>query len=75
MMMRLPAHRKQISDANFAALNELMEAYGMAVLSRDELREQRTSDPKMLKEFEDLCQELEDDIVKMLAGVSPRMVR
>lgn len=75
MMMRLPAHRKKISDANFEAINELMEAYGVAVLNRDELREQRTPDPETLEEYEVLCQQLEDDIVRMLASVSPRTVR
>lgn len=75
MMMRLPRHRKQISDANFLAINDLLEAYGLAAIKRDELREQLTTDPTLMEEYEDLCQKLEDDIIKMLASVSPRMVR
>ncbi|KQW67196.1 hypothetical protein ASD03_09905 [Ensifer sp. Root127] len=75
MMMRLPRHRKQISDANFLAINDLLEAYGVAAMKRDELREQLMLDPTVREEYEDLCQKLEDDIIKMLAGVSPRMVR
>lgn len=75
MMMRLPRHRKQISGANFLAINDLLEAYGQAAIKRDELREQRTTDPTLMEEYEDLCQKLEDDIIRMLASVSPRMVR
>ncbi|SDN96153.1 hypothetical protein [Ensifer sp. YR511] len=75
MMMRLPRHRKQISDANFRAINDLLEAYDLAAVKRDELREQLTPDPVIIKEHEVLCQKLEDDIIKMLASVSPRMVR
>ncbi|WP_457584943.1 hypothetical protein [Ensifer canadensis] len=75
MMMRLPRHRKQISDANFLAINNLLEAYGVAAVKRDELREQLTPNPTLMEEYEDLCQKLEDDVVRMLASVSPRIVR
>ncbi|MCY1249403.1 hypothetical protein D9M72_629320 [compost metagenome] len=75
MMMRLPRHRKQISDANFLAINALLGAYGQAAVKRDELREQLTPDPTIMAEYEDLCQKLEDDIIRILASVSPRMVR
>ncbi|NRP21595.1 hypothetical protein LPJGGPFB_04854 [Ensifer adhaerens] len=75
LMMRLPNHRKQISDANFLAITDLLEAYGLAVIKRDELREQPISDPSILAEYEDLCQKLEDDVIKTIACVSPRMVR
>ncbi|MGF6178884.1 hypothetical protein [Ensifer sp. 4252] len=75
MMMRLPRHRKQISEANFLAINHLLEAYGEAAMKRDELREQRAPEPTMLDEYETLCQKLEDVIITMLASVSPRIVR
>ncbi|OCP35982.1 hypothetical protein [Ensifer sp. LC163] len=75
MMMRLPRHRKQISDAHFLAINDLLKAYGRAAMKRDQLREQLMPVPKTMQEYEDLCQKLEDDIIKMLASVSPRMVR
>ena len=75
MMMRLPRHRKQIADANFVAITELLEAYGKAAMTRDELREQADPAPALLKEYEDLCRKLEDDILRMLSAVSPRMIR
>lgn len=75
MMMRLPRHRKQISDANFLAITDLLEAYGLAAIKRDELREQLTPDPTIMAEYEDLCQKLEDDIIRMLANVVPRSRR
>lgn len=75
MMMRLPRHRKQISDANFPAISDLLNAYGAAAMKRDSLREQLTPGTSVMEEYEDLCQKLEDDIVRMLASVSPRMVR
>lgn len=61
LMIRWPQHSKQISDANFPAFNDLMEAYGIAVLSRDEVRGQRKPDPKMLEDYETLCQQLEGE--------------
>jgi len=75
MMMRLPRHRKQIADANFLAITDLLEAYGKAAMARDELREQAGPAPALLKEYEDLCRKLEDDILRMLSAVSPRMIR
>ncbi|KQW60565.1 MULTISPECIES: hypothetical protein [unclassified Ensifer] len=75
MMMRLPRHRRQISDANFLAMTHLLEAYGEAAMKRDKLREQLTPEHTMLEEYETLCQTLEDDIIKVLASVSPRIVR
>lgn len=74
MMMRLPKHRKQISDANFLAITDLLKAYGAAAMKRDSLREQLTPGAAV-NDYEDRCQKLEDAIVQMLASVSPRMVR
>ncbi len=34
LVMRWPRHQKLISDANFLAINDLMRAYGIAVLNR-----------------------------------------
>ncbi|NRP21654.1 hypothetical protein LPJGGPFB_04913 [Ensifer adhaerens] len=75
LKMRLPRHREQISDAYFLAFTDLLEAYGLAAIKRDELREQATPDRSILAEYEDLCQTLEEDVIKMLACVSPRMIR
>lgn len=71
MMMHMPRHRKQIADANFLAMTDLLEAYGKAATARDELREQAAPDLARLKEYEDLCRKLEDDILIMLAAAAP----
>ncbi|WP_429133577.1 hypothetical protein [Ensifer sp. 4252] len=55
-----------MSDANFLAINDLMKAYGIGVLNREEVQEQRKPDPELLEEYETLCQKLEDDILKCL---------
>lgn len=75
MMMRLPRHRKQIADANFLAMTDLLEAYGKAAMTRDELREQAAPDLARLKEYEDLCCKLEDDILIMIGSASPLRTR
>ena len=75
MMMRLPRHRKQIADASFLAISELLDAYGRSVVTRDELRMQAFSDPARVKEYEARCQKLEDDVLIMLAAASPRTSR
>jgi len=71
MMTHLPRHRKQIADANFLAMTDLLEAYGKAAMTRDELREQAAPDLARLKQYEDLCRKLEDDILIMLGTASP----
>ncbi len=75
LIMRLPRHRRQIADANFLAFTLLLERYGEAAMKRDELRGQLTAEPSMIEEYEALCQKLEDDAIKMLANVGPRIVR
>lgn len=75
IMMRLPRHRRQISDANFRAITDLLEAYGIAAMKRDELRGKGACDQNLVEEYEDLCQKLEDDVLSMLANVSPRIFR
>ncbi|OKP75693.1 hypothetical protein BTE77_18965 [Ensifer adhaerens] len=75
MMLRFPRHRKQIADANFLAISDLLEAYGRTAIARDELRKQEVSDPARLKEYETLCQKLEHDLLRMLAAAIPRTSR
>ncbi|WP_077967260.1 hypothetical protein [Ensifer adhaerens] len=75
IMMRFPQHRGQISCANFLAMTDLLEAYGIAAIKRDELRGKAFSSSELLAEYEDLCQRLEDDVLAMLSNVSPRMIR
>ena len=75
LIMRLPMHRRQIADAHFLAFTLLLARYGEAAMKRDELRAQLTADATTIEEYETLCQKLEDDAIKMLANVGPRIVR
>lgn len=74
LMMRLPRHRKQISELRFLALNSLMAAYGVAVITRDELREHAMSDEPLTVVYESNCQAIEDKVVMLLTNISPRFV-
>jgi hypothetical protein len=75
LMMRLPRHRKQISELRFLALNSLMAAYGVAVITRDELREHAMSDEPLTVAYESNCQAIEDKEVMLLTNISPRFVK
>ncbi|KSV61273.1 hypothetical protein N182_38045 [Sinorhizobium sp. GL2] len=66
MMMLFPRYRKQIADANFLAISDLLEAYGRSAYTRDELRERAFSDRARVEEYESLCRKLEDDLIRML---------
>lgn len=60
-MMRLPAHRKQIPDANLQTIDDLIEVCHIMVSSRFEWHQQMTPDPKMLKKYNTLSEGLERD--------------
>lgn len=74
LMVRLPRHRKQLAELKFLALNSLIEAYGIAVITRDELREHATSGEPLIAEYEDSCQAIEDKVLRLLTNISPRFV-
>lgn len=74
LMIRLPRHRKQLSELRFLALSTLIEAYGMAVVTRDESSEHAMSDERLTAEHANKCQAIEDKVVMLLTNVSPRFV-
>ncbi len=73
-MIRLPRHRKQLSELRFLALSTLIEAYGLAVVTRNELSEHAMSDEPLKAEYIDKCQAIEDEVVTLLTNISPRFV-
>lgn len=75
MMMRLPRHRQQIAETNFLAMTDILEAYGKAAVTLDELRKQAFPDPDRVKEYEALARKLEGDVVRILAAASPGTTR
>jgi hypothetical protein len=74
LMIRLPRHRKQLSELRFLALSTLIEAYGLAVVTRNELSEHAMSDEPLKAEYADKCQAIEDEVVTLLTNISPRFV-
>ncbi|MEI2302516.1 hypothetical protein [Ensifer sp. MJa1] len=74
LMMRLPRHRKQLSELRFLALSTLIEAYGMAVVTRDELSGHAMSDEPLAAEYADKCKAIEDKVAMLLTNISPRFV-
>ncbi|CAN7738780.1 MULTISPECIES: hypothetical protein [Ensifer] len=74
LMIRLPRHRKQLSELRFLALSTLIEAYGLAVVTRNELSEHAMSDEPLKAEYTDKCQAIEDEVVTLLTNISPRFV-
>lgn len=74
LMMRLPRHRKQLSELRFLALSALVEAYGIAVVTRDGLSEHAMSDEPLKAVYVDRCQAIEDKVVMLLTNISPRFV-
>lgn len=71
LMMRLPQHRDLISTGSFLAFTDLLEAYGLACIKRDEARSQRNDD-RLLEDYEQQCRTLEDGARSMLANISKR---
>ncbi|MBD9652847.1 hypothetical protein JVX98_04155 (plasmid) [Ensifer sp. PDNC004] len=74
LMMRLPRHRKQLLELRFLALSTLIEAYGVAVVTRDELSEHAMSNEPLTAEYADKCQAIEDKVVMLLTNISPRFI-
>ncbi|NRP21568.1 hypothetical protein LPJGGPFB_04827 [Ensifer adhaerens] len=74
MMVRLPKHRLQLAELRTAAICELLENYGLALTKRDDLRVQG-GPPHLIAQYEELCQALEDNAVKLIGRATPRLVR
>ncbi|MCY1239413.1 hypothetical protein D9M72_522060 [compost metagenome] len=74
LMMRLPRHRQQLAELRFLSLSTLLEACGIAVITRDELREHAISGEPLTARYENDCQAIEDKVVSLLTNVSPRFV-
>ncbi len=74
LMMRLPRHRKQLSELRFLALSTLIKAYGLAVVNGNELSVHAVSDEPLKAEYAEKCQAIEDKVVMLLTNISPRFL-
>jgi len=74
LMLKLPAMRGrlQILGAKSAALQDLFEAYEDASVTLERLLKEPGSDARpMIREYETICSEIENDVIKYCLGHSP----
>ncbi|MDL2409409.1 hypothetical protein PY650_28015 [Rhizobium calliandrae] len=74
LMLRLPAMRGrlQILGAKSSALQDLFEAYEDASVTLERLlREPDGAAPQMIREYETICSEVENEVIEYCRGHSP----
>ena len=62
-MLRLPDIRHRLADMTTEAFGELFEAYDLAVDALDRFRTQKPREDKLITEYEQLCREIEQEVV------------
>lgn len=74
LMLKLPALRGelQVLSARNATLLSLCEAYNDASSMLDLLRRNGSSDIKLIGEYQGLCTELEEEVIKMCVSVNQK---
>jgi hypothetical protein len=73
-MLRLPAMRGrlQILGAKSSALQDLFEAYEDASMTLERLLKEAGEDARpMIREYETICSEVENDVIEYCLGHSP----
>lgn len=73
LKIRLPERRQQLSEVRSPALRELCRAYAKAAMFRDLLRRSPGADRTLLDEYEVTCDEIEQDVDRLLRIVTTRM--
>jgi hypothetical protein len=68
LMLRRPDIRHLLADKTSDALGELFEAYDLAVDALDRFRTQSPREDKLVKEYEELCRDIEQDVVVYCTG-------
>ena len=63
LMLRLPDIRHRLVEITSETLGEMFEAYDLAVDALDRFRIQRPREDKLIKEYEQLCREIEQEVV------------
>lgn len=63
LMLRLPDIRHLLAGITSETLGELFEAYDLAVDALDRFRTQSPREDKLVQEYEELCLEIEQEVV------------
>ncbi len=63
LMLRLPDIRHLLKGATGDTLGEMFEAYDLAVDALDRFRNQSPREEKLISEYEQLCREIEQEVV------------
>jgi hypothetical protein len=63
LMLRLPNIRHLLAEITNETLGEMFEAYDLAVDALDRFRIQRPKEDKLITEYEQLCREIEQEVV------------
>ncbi|EJZ20237.1 hypothetical protein NE852_27040 (plasmid) [Rhizobium sp. Pop5] len=63
LMLRLPDIRHLLVAMTNETLGEMFEAYDLAVDALERFRIQRPREDKLVKEYEQLCYEIEQEVV------------
>ncbi|MBB3390602.1 MULTISPECIES: hypothetical protein [unclassified Rhizobium] len=63
LMLRLPDIRHLLAEITNETLGEMFEAYDLAVDALDRFRIQRPREDKLITEYEQLCREIEQEVV------------
>ena len=67
LKLRLPDRRGALIGVSTSALKQLCVAYAKAAIFRDELRAMRGADHNLIREYDLVCREIEEDVVRHLA--------
>lgn len=62
-MLRLPAIRHHLAGTISETLSEMFEAYDLAVDALERFRNQSPREDKLVAEYEQLCRDIEQDVV------------
>ncbi|MBB3445619.1 hypothetical protein FHX06_006739 [Rhizobium sp. BK512] len=62
-MLRLPDIRHRLSGIASETLGEMFEAYDLAVDALDRFRNQRPREDRLITEYEQLCLEIEQEVL------------
>lgn len=63
LMLRLPDIRHHLEKMSGETLDEMFEVYDLAVDALDRFRRQGASEEKLVIEYEQICREIEQEIL------------
>lgn len=68
LRLALPPYRERLLEVHTIAFRSLCETYATAALMVDDLRKEDPCRRELLKEYEQLCHNIEADAVAMISG-------